>query len=160
MMKIAKITFSAIELELFEAELETLGYETARRLQKEAVLRAMDKHTRYNTKNRAFRRLQQAARRASKAAPKWLTEEQRAQMQSIYDEAEKRSALTDVRHDVDHIVPLNGVCPFTGVPNVCGLHVPWNLRAIPHSLNKMRGNAYYSGWPPLEYDDGDDDIPW
>ena len=79
--------------------------------------------TRYNIKNRVFRRLQQAAHRPRKAAPKWLTEEQKPDFQSVYEETERWTTQTDVRHDVDHIVPHNGVCPLIGVPNVCGLRV-------------------------------------
>ena len=153
----SKIKISAVRMEIIEAELETLGYETARKLRKEAALRAMDKHTRYNTKNRALKRYKQAAKRAGKAMPKWLTDEQKAEMLAVYEEAERWEEETGVRHDVDHIVPLNGVCPYTGARNICGLHVPWNLRAIPSSMNKLRGHKYYNGGPSIT---GSDEIPF
>lgn len=38
---------------------------------------------------------------------------------------------------VDHIIPLAG-------ENVCGLHVPWNLRIVPGRQNILKGN----NWSP------------
>lgn len=38
-----------------------------------------------------------------------------------------------LKYEVDHIVPIKG-------RNVCGLHVPWNLRAIPKEQNREKNN--------------------
>jgi len=38
-------------------------------------------------------------------------------------------------YELDHIVPLNH-------PNVCGLHVPWNLRVVKSSTNNKKGNSW------------------
>ena len=58
-----------------------------------------------------------------------------SELEQIYKEARKISASTNVKHEVDHIVPLNGKI-------VCGLHVPWNLRIIPKSVNVRRKRTW------------------
>jgi hypothetical protein len=54
--------------------------------------------------------------RKAQATPKWLTKEQKKQIEQIYREAPKG-------YHVDHIVPIGG-------HNVCGLHVPSNLKGV------------------------------
>jgi len=80
-----------------------------------------------------------AKRRATKlkATPAWLSEVHKAEIENIYEVCAKVSEKTGKPHDVDHIVPLQG-------ENVCGLHVPWNLRILPASLNRSKGNAFNS----------------
>lgn len=87
----------------------------------------------YKAANKARVRHHQATRRASiiKAKPPWLTKDQKRQIVEIYAEAVRLSEETGVQHHVDHIVPLRG-------GTVCGLHVPWNLRAIPADVNQRR----------------------
>lgn len=67
------------------------------------------------------------------AAPTWLTPIHHAQIQEIYDLAAALSVQTGVKHHVDHIVPLRG-------KTASGLHVPWNLRAIPAGVNCAKAN--------------------
>lgn len=67
------------------------------------------------------------------AAPHWLTETQRKQCQAVYLRAERLTRETGIPHDVDHIYPIKG-------KTVCGLHVPWNLRAIPAEENRRKHN--------------------
>jgi len=43
-------------------------------------------------------------------------------------------------YEVDHIVPLRS-------PIVCGLHCEDNLRIIPQSLNRLKGNTYWPNMP-------------
>lgn len=65
--------------------------------------------------------------------PKWLTRAERDQIMLTYTFARAWSAATGVEHQVDHIIPLRG-------KNVCGLHVPWNLRIISAAENCRKGN--------------------
>lgn len=79
----------------------------------------------------------QAERNATKvqATPRWLTAQDRADIAAVYAEAATKSASTGTPHDVDHIVPLRS-------PVVCGLHVAWNLRAIPAHKNRVKSNHF------------------
>jgi hypothetical protein len=79
-----------------------------------------------------------AAKRRAKikqAMPSWLTPDHISQINAVYVEARRLEKETGVVYHVDHIVPLEG-----GV--VCGLHVPWNLRAIPGTENLRRPKIY------------------
>lgn len=72
-------------------------------------------------------------RRHREATPKWLTKEERLQMRNLYVRARKMTELTRERYVVDHIVPLRG-------EEVCGLHVPWNLRVVTQDENLKKSN--------------------
>lgn len=72
-------------------------------------------------------------RRHREATPRWLTKEERLQMRDLYVQARKMTELTRERYVVDHIVPLRG-------EEVCGLHVPWNLRVITQDENLKKSN--------------------
>lgn len=78
-----------------------------------------------------------AARRAGidRATPSWAD---RAAIKAVYADAIRLTKATGVRHEVDHVVPLNGI-------NVCGLHVHWNLCAIPHHENRAKSNRLDDG---------------
>ena len=79
----------------------------------------------------------QAERNATKAnaTPRWLTNQDRADIAAVYAEAATKSASTAVAHEVDHIVPLRS-------KSVCGLHVAWNLRVIPAHVNRTKSNKF------------------
>jgi hypothetical protein len=64
------------------------------------------------------------------ACPAWAS---RDEIKSIYTEAARMSRETGALYHVDHIIPLAG-------KDVCGLHVPWNLRAIPAQENQRKWN--------------------
>jgi hypothetical protein len=51
----------------------------------------------------------------------------------LYEDCQKVSAETGIKHHVDHIVPLRG-------KSVCGLHILHNLQIIPAALNLTKGS--------------------
>lgn len=57
----------------------------------------------------------------AQATPLWVD---RVAIEAVYAEAKRLERETGVPHHVDHIIPLRGKA-------VRGLHVPWNLQAIP-----------------------------
>ncbi len=78
-------------------------------------------------------------RRAAKKAlaiPAWA--DHRA-IRAIYEEAAKVTKETGVRHNVDHIVPLQS-------KKVCGLHCEANLRILERIENISKGNRF---WPDM-----------
>jgi hypothetical protein len=79
-----------------------------------------------------YQRVYGAKKRAKriKAMPPWADEEH---IGRFYSEAEIMTRLTGIPHEVDHIVPLNGV-------GVCGLHAPANLRVVTKEFNMKKGN--------------------
>lgn len=87
----------------------------------------LDNKEKVNAKN--------ARRRSNKlnATPRWLTQDENAQILNFYKEAQILKLLMGEEYHVDHIVPLQG-------ENVCGLHVPWNLQVIPASENISKSN--------------------
>ena len=72
-------------------------------------------------------------RRHRSATPKWVTKEQKMAMRRLYLEAQRLTKLTGERYVVDHVVPLIN-------PDVCGLHVPWNLRVMTQEENLKKSN--------------------
>jgi len=74
-----------------------------------------------------------ARRRAAKlrATPPWLTKKHWKLIEDKYVEAAKLTKETGIPHEVDHIVPLQGI-------NVRGLHVPWNLRVVTRPINRRK----------------------
>lgn len=78
------------------------------------------------------------------ATPSWVNGEA---ILSFYRESRMLTKLTGVKHEVDHIVPLQSVL-------VCGLHVPWNLRVVTKRENAKKSNRY---WPDM-WDDPDTTI--
>jgi hypothetical protein len=98
-------------------------------------------------KDNSDRRTANEAKRRSRklnATPPWLTGDHFAHIQRTYKLCRVISEETGQKYHVDHIVPLQG-------KNVCGLHVPWNLRVIPAKLNLEKSNKH--DYLPIEYPD-------
>jgi hypothetical protein len=80
------------------------------------------------------------------ATPPWADF---TEIRAVYVRARLLSEQTGVVHNVDHIIPLHH-------PRVSGLHVHFNLRAIPAGPNMSKGNH----WCPeqLEMFDGPEQL--
>lgn len=92
----------------------------------------------WQTKNQHKRNANEASRRAAMAASVKLSSDQRKSIESLYILAKSLSIELGIAFHVDHIVPLKG-------RNVCGLHVPWNLRIVPASVNLKKSNKLIEG---------------
>ena len=77
-------------------------------------------------KERSYAQRDAYRRRCKEAMPPWTD---RREILAVYKEA-KRLGLS-----VDHIVPLHN-------PEVCGLHVPWNLQIMSLADNIRKGNKH------------------
>lgn len=94
--------------------------------------RAKDKHKAENVDY--YRALNNDRKRRHKdAAPKWLTVEHKQAIRQMYITARQLTKTTGERYVVDHIVPLIS-------DEVCGLHLPWNLRVITQEENLKKSN--------------------
>ena len=72
-------------------------------------------------------------RKHREATPPWLTRKQKSEIRQLYQIAVTMSKTTGEQYVVDHIVPLQS-------HEVCGLHVPWNLRVITQEENLKKSN--------------------
>ena len=70
--------------------------------------------------------------RKLRAVPIWACKDS---IDKFYTKARRLTIETGILHHVDHIVPLKS-------PIVCGLHVHYNLRAIPATENISKGNRF------------------
>ena len=85
----------------------------------------------YADKPHVFR-ARDAKRRADqlRATPQWADLNK---IREFYAEARRLTKETGIPHEVDHIVPLKG-------RNVSGLHVHFNLRVVPRTVNRRKFN--------------------
>ncbi|MBL3575736.1 hypothetical protein JMK10_16310 [Rhodovulum sulfidophilum] len=90
---------------------------------------------------RVKKNFDEAMRRARllRAAPPWLSDEDKAAILAIYQETDVLERLTGVPHEVDLIVQLVGKNK-AGYQVSSGIHVPWNLRGIACKMNRIRGD--------------------
>ena len=66
----------------------------------------------------------------SMAQPAWAD---RQAIAAVYAEAKRKCFTLGIPYEVDHLWPLKG-------KGFCGLHVHWNLRAIPKLQNRKKHN--------------------
>ena len=85
--------------------------------------------------NAAANWAQRNAAKKSRTIP--LSPEHRREMKGIYAECRKRNRTRPRAWHVDHIVPLQG-------KTVSGLHVPWNLRIVPATVNVRKAAKWTS----------------
>lgn len=102
---------------------------------REAVLRRFKE---LNARRPEIKNAITARRRAihKRAAVAWAD---RDRIREFYVEAKRLERELGIKHEVDHIVPLQS-------PIVCGLHVEHNLRVIPRFENIIKGNRV---WPDM-----------
>lgn len=67
--------------------------------------------------------------------PAWITQKDIDEMIAFYVKASEITKETGIKHEVDHIYPLQGKI-------VSGLHVPSNLRIITRSDNRKKSNSH------------------
>lgn len=73
------------------------------------------------------------ANRRSRISKQRLSGIDDRELSAFYEMAARVSSCTGIPHEVDHYYPLKG-------DTSCGLHVPWNLRVIPASINRSKNN--------------------
>lgn len=66
--------------------------------------------------------------------PPWLTDEERSQIDLMYE--------LRIDDEVDHFVPIDDH------PDLVGLHVPWNLRHLPVAKNRQRSRGRVNEFSP------------
>lgn len=77
-------------------------------------------------------------KRVRDATPAWASREA---IKEVYARARLLTVTTGIKHVVDHLVPVRS-------PLVCGLHVEFNLEAIPEGDNLSKSNRWWKDGPP------------
>ena len=97
------------------------------------VLREYRNAWKANNKTQVLADTKARRRKHREATPNWLSRTQRSEIRQIYQIAITMTQTTGEQYVVDHIVPLRS-------HEVCGLHVPWNLRVITQEENLVKSN--------------------
>jgi hypothetical protein len=107
---------------------EILDYERKRYQENPARKLAQASKWQKDNRGKATARVQLRNAQKLQATPKWLTNEQLAEMKQFYINCPEG-------YHVDHIHPLRG-------NGLCGLHVPWNLQYLPAVENHRKSNHF------------------
>ena len=97
------------------------------------VLRGYRNAWKENNKTQVLADNKVRRRKHRDATPPWLTRKQKSEIRQLYQIAITMTQTTGEQYVVDHIVPLRS-------HEVCGLHVPWNLRVITQEENLKKSN--------------------
>lgn len=95
-----------------------------------ASIRAFDHYRRNRSRYIANARARQTA--LAIQTPLWADP---LAIEAIYASADRLTACLQTPFEVDHEVPIKGV-------RVRGLHVSWNLRAVPRAMNRRKKNRF------------------
>lgn len=108
--------------------------EASRRWEKNNPEQTLAACKKYRENNPAKRAALQARRKAAKIqrTPLWADKNK---ILEVYEEARALQEATGEPYHVDHIYPLRG-------KQVSGLHVDYNLRAVPASVNLTKSNSF------------------
>jgi len=100
----------------------------------------------WKQRNKVWVRADTKARRRKHrlATPVWLSRQQKAAIRHMYQAAIVMTQTTGEQYVVDHIYPLRS-------DEVCGLHVPWNLRIITRKENLEKSNTVPSDSDALAF---------
>lgn len=102
------------------------NWERSRATCKRSALKNKDSIKRKDMRSVAARRLR---------TPKWLTAGDKIELKWAKAIAKQRTKETGIRHEVDHIIPLQG-------KNVSGLNVPWNIQILTYKQNLSKRNNF------------------
>lgn len=102
------------------------SFEKSRKTTEKWVKDNPEKHNAHMASTRAKR---------LKRNPKWLKDYFVEEIKEFYKLAKALEEFTGIKHEVDHIIPLQGKL-------VSGLHVPWNLRVITKDENNKKRNKF------------------
>ena len=131
--------YPAIELRCYKCHIaaKSLWYlknresELARK--KTWLLENPEKEWAKNNPGKANARCMQRYTAKLQRIPKWLTKSDWIEIDWAYQLAVDKTKTTGIKHEVDHIVPLQG-------KYVSGLHCPQNLQILTKSANSSKGN--------------------
>ena len=117
--------------------LENLSYRKLNPEKTRQRQKTLDKRKRLSQTYNISRNARHSLRRARKnnATPKWLSEKDKELIVELYLICSMFKIYTGQSYHVDHIVPLVN-------DNVCGLHIPSNLRILLEKDNLSKNNTF------------------